>query len=236
MKSLVNENAPRLPQNLADDSPLKRQVLFSFQFYRQRDYFGLGDCDRMWYVLLTNALSCVSQMTFGELINNAKGLHYHKIQWDHRNIPVQPADFDWIPEMFRAELWQFHITKSRGRVIGFMSDNVFYVVLLDPEHNIQPSSKHNYALRLTRIQDDFSDEVFDGLAIKYQELVNLVTAKNYEQLERVVNIHKQEYRNIVYATLDTNEDYQWYMNNTGGMSFTDVIGEYLIMKEDHKTK
>ena len=232
MKNLVNKNARHLPQNLADESKLKRQVLFSFQYYRQREYFGLADCDKNWYVLLTNTLSGVSQMTCFELLNNAKELHYHKIKWNQRNIPVRPDDFDWIPEMYRTELWQFHITKSRGRVIGFMSDNIFYVVLLDPEHNIQPCQKHNYALRITKIQDEFSDEVFDGLAVKYQELVSLVKEKKYEQLEKIVTIHTQDYRDIVYATFDSNEDFQWYMSLTGDLSLIDVVNEYLVLKDD----
>jgi hypothetical protein len=42
--------------------------------------------------------------------------------------------------------YQFTISKANGRVVGFWNENhtIFYVVLLDPLHNLQPSKNFDY--------------------------------------------------------------------------------------------
>ena len=39
----------------------------------------------------------------------------------------------------QLEYWQFRISKSKGRVIGAIIDNVFYIVWLDAHHNLTNS-------------------------------------------------------------------------------------------------
>jgi len=43
-------------------------------------------------------------------------------------------------------LHQFQVSTTRGRIIGFDYENVFYIVLLDPLHNLQPSKNFNYEI------------------------------------------------------------------------------------------
>lgn len=49
--------------------------------------------------------------------------------------------------------WQFQLSKGTGRVVGFFNENfsIFYVVLLDPKHNIQPSKDFDYYVDKTKI-------------------------------------------------------------------------------------
>ena len=46
---------------------------------------------------------------------------------------------------------QFSITKSTGRIVGYFDrdSSIFHIVLLDPEHNIQPAKKTNYQIQPT---------------------------------------------------------------------------------------
>ena len=39
----------------------------------------------------------------------------------------------------QLEYWQFRISKSKGRVIGAIIDNVYYIVWLDAHHNLTNS-------------------------------------------------------------------------------------------------
>jgi hypothetical protein len=41
-------------------------------------------------------------------------------------------------------LWQFQVSTARGRIIGFWYETTFFIVLLDPLHNMQPSRDYDY--------------------------------------------------------------------------------------------
>ena len=45
----------------------------------------------------------------------------------------------------QKEYWQFRINKSRGRAIGFKLKNIFYIVWLDPHHNLSDSAGYEKA-------------------------------------------------------------------------------------------
>ena len=53
----------------------------------------------------------------------------HPIDWDKTNTRP-PMGYGQL------EYWQFRLDKSNGRVIGVIIDSVFYVIWLDPYHNI----------------------------------------------------------------------------------------------------
>lgn len=231
MKNLVNPGN-KAPSNLADTTILEERISFSFQFFRQIENFGLGNCNKDWYLLLVNSLSGLSQMTCKELSNQKKVLHYHKIDWTQKHIPIQPEQLDWIPKNFRNNLWQLHITTSNGRIIGFIYNNIFYIVLLDPEHNMQPCKKNNYHVTKTQIGVSDLENSYEELSFKYNELIELIKTDNYDKLKDTIKTHSQEYRTIVYTAFDTEEDFQWYVDSTEGMSFQEVIDEYLILKDD----
>jgi hypothetical protein len=69
-------------------------------------------------------------MTSSELSVSTHDLH--QIDWRHTNASPPISDE-------QCEYWQFRISKSKGRVIGFLIDGVFYVVWLDPHHNLTNS-------------------------------------------------------------------------------------------------
>ncbi|MEO1684992.1 MAG: hypothetical protein AAFS06_17260 [Cyanobacteria bacterium J06631_12] len=51
-----------------------------------------------------------------------------------------------------VEFYQFQLSKSLGRIIGFVGfDYVFHVVLLDPMHNAQPAKDYGYQVDETKI-------------------------------------------------------------------------------------
>ncbi len=76
-------------------------------------------------------------MTYLEFIHprNPKTLRPHKIQWEET---TEPEGFNLPPELWEAESRQFSLSKERGRIHGFMYESLFYIVWIDPDHNLYP--------------------------------------------------------------------------------------------------
>jgi len=127
---------------------------FGFKYFRQIDLFGLSHCDTSWFVSLLGRLQETSKMEYTGLTEVLDdGYRYHIINWEAKNVPLQRKDFDWVPQKYlgnEAEypFCQFHVSKGKGRIIGFWDENnIFQVIVVDPLHNLQPSKFTNYELR-----------------------------------------------------------------------------------------
>lgn len=112
---------------------------FSFSFAcfdRQHELFNLGSnsldgtISGKWFLDLLDCLKSVNNMTISDL---KKSMHdLHPIDFSKTNVKNPTCN----PQL---EYWQFRINKSKGRVIGFLIDGIFYVVWLDPYHNLTNS-------------------------------------------------------------------------------------------------
>lgn len=145
--------APRVPS--AD-----RRISFAFTYWKQRDGFGVGDVKGEWFVALLERLGAYSEKRVDEFRADRASqdtLRYHLVDWGQRGIEIRREDLDWLPPVYRDnpeeyEIYQFEVTSGLGRFAGFWDeDDVFQIVLLDREHNLQPSKKHNWTTRKTRI-------------------------------------------------------------------------------------
>lgn len=159
-KLLANQPAHK---ELENTSPTKLEnITFSFENFRQLDYLGIKECDNTWFTGLLIRLSEISKLTLQELRNiqkqNENTFRYHPVNWEQKNIPIVRDDINWVSNVIirnsdEYEFYQLSISQSSGRFIGFWGNQevhpIFYIVLLDPKHNIQPSKKHNYQVRTT---------------------------------------------------------------------------------------
>ena len=130
---------------------------FSFRHWQQISNFGFADAglDLGWFVSLLDQLKALSSETVDDIrrgkdTRKADVLRYHPIVWKQPGIPLQRSDFLWLPEDILGNeiefpFFQFCISTGTGRIVGYWDqDDLFYVLLLDPLHNIQPSKKFNY--------------------------------------------------------------------------------------------
>ena len=91
-----------------------------------------------WFLDLLDCLKSVSNRNIHDLRTSMYDLH--PVDWRNANV-APPLNSEQL------EYWQFRINKSRGRIIGFKIDNIFYIVWLDPHHNLSDSEGYGTATK-----------------------------------------------------------------------------------------
>ncbi|WP_337267113.1 hypothetical protein [Oryzifoliimicrobium ureilyticus] len=137
----------------------KARWSFSMRFWRQLDNFGVGDMQSNWFVSLFERMSSLCEMTIEKFLRDTviqDSVRFHAIDWNGKNVPLTRKSFDWLPKDYldnpdEYPIYQFHVSKALGRVVGFFDEaSVFNVLLLDPKHNIQPSKYNDYTIVPTK--------------------------------------------------------------------------------------
>lgn len=156
---VLNDNYPlaiitiTLPAPDPKKTPEPKKWTFSFQYWRQIEYFAFDRTDASWFASLLEKLTELSKDPIEKFLCDSRKIdiwRYHTINWNQTNIPIQIEDLDWLPQHCKENqtefpLVQFQVSMALGRVVGFWDrDHVFNIVLLDPWHNIQPHRDHNY--------------------------------------------------------------------------------------------
>lgn len=112
---------------------------FSFRLI-QTDHqkFSCENQPPSFYIHLLKGLSSLSKATV-EPLRYARGrnkFNFHEIEWESGGYP---QGFDHLPEQYRSYPHkQFSIKDpdNRGRVYGLLADTLFYVVWVDPAHQL----------------------------------------------------------------------------------------------------
>ena len=118
----------------------KEKIIFSFRFLDfSHPAFNLGGICEKWYPELFNMLSNVSNLNRHELIiTHEKIYRCHNHNWD--NLDYR---FNFDDEFLnQVDCRQIRISKSKGGIHGFLIGNTFYVVWIDPHHNLYPDEKY----------------------------------------------------------------------------------------------
>jgi hypothetical protein len=121
------------PHPVLDTSP----VTFSFKFLDVTDNekFVFGHCTMDFFEHLLVELQRLSRGTVMDFCEYDNERHSHAIIFENTQ---EPQGFANLSEQVEPEeYWQFGIRPDRPwRVHGFFIDSVFYVVWLDPKHNL----------------------------------------------------------------------------------------------------
>lgn len=209
---------------------------FSFLYFKEIDYFGLSEEDNKWFIGVLNRLQDMSskdEKIFGEK-GEKKIYKLHPIDWNAKNIPIKRTDLNWLPKEYidndeEFPMWQFSISKGKGRVIGFFDETsfVFYVVLLDPRHNMQPSKDYDYS-----VDECFpTGSEYDNLLLSINEVKDRYRKKcTYSETCGILNdintIRNQA--NIIYVSL--NKEFYDIYKKLEEDSIQEVIEEFLMTK------
>lgn len=188
----------------------RRKITFSFSYFKQIENFGIGNCSTKWYVGFLERMSVLGTMTPQEVLEENRGsdsLRCHPIDWDAKNIPVRRSDLDWLPkDILENEvefpMVQFAISTGTGRIMGFFDrdSSVFNIILLDPNHNIQPSKKTNYQIQPTTLGMSQYDDLLNKLECVKKTVKDCQdkSCKLHSSLSEIEGLHD----NIVYIGLD----------------------------------
>jgi hypothetical protein len=142
-KPQVNVKKFPIPQEKIDE--LKRnekdnKIIFSFRFLDlMHEAFNLGGVCINWVNDLFFMLRDVSGITKKQLLNEYRE-HYrpHIHKWSELDY-----SFEFSEEFYeQVECRQIRIEKSKGGIHGFLIGNIFYIVWLDPHHNLYPDEKY----------------------------------------------------------------------------------------------
>lgn len=138
--------------------PTKEKWAFSFRFWDQTENFQVGGVKNSWFASLLERLAEMSRTDREEFLRDRVlkgGIRFHEINWNSKNIPISRNELTWVgTDYLHNEVdfpfYQFHVSKALGRVVGFFDERqIFNIVLLDPNHNIQPSDYNDYKIRPT---------------------------------------------------------------------------------------
>ena len=206
----------------------EKKITFSFAYFFQYPFFGLTGENANWFVSLIDRLKDLSGKSpeiLGDYTSR-KQYRIHPVDWNQPNIPIQRTDLHTVPKNYldndiEYPILQFTISRSMGRVAGFFDEesSVFYIVLLDPKHNLQPSKDHDYKV------DDTTP-----LPTPYEVALNLTKKCSQTAVCPVNNnriISDDCFRVVFYDTDDANVIDALKQK---GISFHDAFCKFILEK------
>lgn len=110
-------------------------IVFSFASLEWTDYFGLDGTCNNWSFDLFNMLKDISTKKKIDLIQDKYKkyrVHTHETATPPNQLPSGIA---------LKDCYQIRISQSKGGIHGIFVENVFYVIWLDPLHNMYPDDR-----------------------------------------------------------------------------------------------
>lgn len=117
----------------------KKKTKFSFKYLQiNHSKFHIDKIDIIYWQALIERLKNLSTLTPLELRQNtSKALRCHKIDWQKTSEKEGFRLSD--KQLATVRPYQFSVSSNEhGRVHGFFIDNIFYIVWLDPKHQLYP--------------------------------------------------------------------------------------------------
>lgn len=128
-----------VPNNIPIASD-NQKVLFSFEAVEKNEYFNLDGTCQNWAADLFDTMQKVSGIDLKDIYAGKYSgktspfrIHRHENAEPPCKVP---------PQISLEEMWQIRISVSKGGIHGIFSDNVFYVIWFDPQHNLYPDENH----------------------------------------------------------------------------------------------
>ena len=144
----MSKSRKRIPVR---DSPAdKDRLQFSFRYLDEvHSKFRLQDCSQEFFVALLRKIREYSEYTEAAFTEGNNAANRHRNFWPDTS---EPDGFLKIPIQLASEYgWQFaldnpkvrHGSSDKWRVHGMLADSVFYVIWLDPLHQLCAKKARN---------------------------------------------------------------------------------------------
>lgn len=143
---MKNSKIPKA-QKIHESTPIiKRQqfrytpsaIAFSFEALEWNEYFNLDGTCVNWAFELIEMLKQVSAINKEDLLSGAYSKSTYRV---HDHAKASPPSK--LPEGVELkDCYQIRISKSKGGIHGVFYDNIFFVIWLDPLHNMYPADNY----------------------------------------------------------------------------------------------
>ena len=147
------------------ENPLDRFMVFSFRSLDRNEFFDFTRICDGWAIVLLEALKELSSHYVKEIIyNRGKNLSYHSDELA-KDCPIKP------PKGMRLkDLSEIRFSKSNGRIHGRLVENVFFVVWIDPLHNVFPDDRFGGIRKIRMVKESCCESLLEELDRKNKEL------------------------------------------------------------------
>lgn len=126
---------PDFKSALQNEQERDKNILFSFSLFEQNECFSFGGTCERWASELIQLFSNLSQTSMKVFLSNRRFRDVFRIH----NCETAPNPKCSIPHNISLhDLVQIGLSKSKGRIIGVQIANIFYVIWVDPHHNMYP--------------------------------------------------------------------------------------------------
>ncbi|HHY66013.1 MAG TPA: hypothetical protein GX517_02215 [Alicyclobacillus sp.] len=149
------------------------KIDFSFIYLDlEHEAFNCGGTEVGWFRSLFEILGEISRMKRNEFrVQSYRRFRIHSHNWDKAAYKFNLPD-GLMEQLEEDKCIQFGLSKANGRVHGFLIDNVFYVVWLDPHHNLYPMERHGGLKLYERPVTPYEELLYEHESLKerYREL------------------------------------------------------------------
>jgi hypothetical protein len=116
--------------------PDAKTLQFSFKHLdTENAKFSVNECSADFLLALIKKIREYSQWPTDVFIDQNHEEHRHLIDFAGTSEPDGFAHLG-TDQLAYVETWQFRVGKDRWRVMGFLLEDVFYIVWLDPNHRL----------------------------------------------------------------------------------------------------
>ena len=113
-------------------------ISFSFEALERTEFFNLDCTCANWASELFEMLKEMSKLNKDELLSGKYSKSTYRVH-NHANAnPPSPLPVG----VELKDCYQLRIAKSKGGIHGVFYDNIFYVIWLDPLHNMYPNKNY----------------------------------------------------------------------------------------------
>lgn len=131
-----NNIQDRIPTPLTQIFANGDNIVFSFKSLVKNEYFNIDITCERWSSELIEMLKNVSVLNKAQLFSGKYGI-YRIHSLSSAKIPCKLPD-----NISKDDMRQIRIAASKGGIHGIFYENIFYVIYLDPLHNMYPDTRY----------------------------------------------------------------------------------------------
>lgn len=110
-------------------------IVFSFETLEKTEYFNLDGTCQNWASDMLQMCKEISKLTVKQLSSG----HYRTFRFHQHEGANCPSPLPDGVEL--KDIYQLRISTSKGGIHGVLRENCFYVIWLDPLHNMYPDDR-----------------------------------------------------------------------------------------------